>query len=126
MHKLRGMDTFTQILITIEDFFNRAGYWPIISSITGSLRIVFGFFVAVIGFKLMVGSIVGVIFANTFATKKLTATCFKFARHSVRVMTNGRLNVLRGSVEVVPFFGNAAVWLYDRGRKNALLLPYHL
>ncbi len=79
-------------------FFEKLDYIPLISTITGIVRIAFGIFEVAIGFCLFPWEII----RSTYTGRQCEFT-----------LIQGGLNILRGYVATRPFVGNIGLYLFD-------------
>jgi hypothetical protein len=106
-------------LSQMEGFFNIAGYIPVVSSVTGAARILYGKIEVVAGIAAAAFLAIKALFsgdrsANEWFDKSLMA--LDYAIH-------GAANVIRGYIEIVPFFGLLLCLPYDRCFNCRLAYP---
>ena len=106
-------EQFAKILSTTENALNLVGYIPMISAISGAVRLT--------GSKLqMLGGLLGTLYyllKGSYAkSKKLHS--FQNCRLSIEQILHGVLNLCRGMIEVVPFLSLVLCLPYDRFLKR--------
>lgn len=103
-----------RVLYTIEQGLNVAGYIPVVSNISGSIRIAFG-----------LTEIIGGLAAGIFMTAKGLLTGkdrqekLNHVKYTIEFIylpsfCHGMTNYGRGLVEMVPLLGNLSTFLYDK------------
>ncbi len=85
--------------------FNKNGYIPIFSSVTGGMRIINGMVHVIIGISKIIFAVQTDIFRN-FNYRNKIFKGFYFTAHGIS-------NILRGAIELIPVVGNIAMIIYD-------------
>jgi len=94
-------------LANFEKTLNTLGYWPVISSISGPVRAIYG------GVEEMAGSVACVykscqyVITGNPEHRNQAAAHYWYAVH-------GQLNAQRGAIEFVPIIGNLSTLFYDK------------
>ena len=86
--------------VEIEKSLNRYGYIPGVSVFSGA-------------FRSLIGSVQIVAFSALALFATLSGSSALLKRYTCTIR-NGLANIMRGSVEMVPFAGNLLCFLYDR------------
>ena len=111
--------------IGIEEAFRLPGYIPLVSTITGFVRMFGLYFIQ--GFAglafLISGLFIGVLM-QIFGQKTSSQRWLKRATFGAYHCVHASFNFYRGSIELIPVIGNLAVYFYDKGMKNKPILPY--
>ncbi len=109
----------------VDRCFNIAGYIPIVSSLTGLIRIVvWAQLQLYLGLLAMTIAIILAMCGRIGGDKAFAKRCVEASQLSFRISANSTLNGLRGLVEVVPLLGNLLCWLYDLTMGGEQILPY--
>jgi hypothetical protein len=91
-----------QNLNNMDRTLNQAGVIPIVSTVTGAFRVAAGIVETVVGIAMGIFGVLGAIFKDDGLLKQSSD-------HAL----NGLMNVLRGSVEIVPVVGNCIMFLVN-------------
>jgi len=97
-------------LANFEETLNTLGYIPIVSTASGSVRIVYGSLETVAGNVSCVYKGCQYFITGNREHRNQAAAHYLYAVH-------GALNVQRGIVEFVPIIGNTVVFLYDKAAR---------
>ena len=89
----------------LETTFNKFGYFPIVSTVSGSIRILGGKVEVITGLALSAIAILRIFQNKDNRTRQI--------HHGAELALHGGANILRGMVESIPFFGNAGCLIYD-------------
>lgn len=95
--------SLNSVLNNVDYGLNRAGEIPIVSTFTGTFRIALGIAETIAAIAMAIFGIIPLLFGNTY----LWENC---GDH----VLNGLMNVLRGSVEVIPLVGNLIMMAVNR------------
>lgn len=108
---------------SIDKFFNVLGYIPIVSTVSGGIRV--GVYSALQGLAALVCLMVTLLIALILFLAKQgerQRTYLAYARASAFHILDGRLNAGRGIVELFPIIGNLLCYGYDKMVKGTPLL----
>jgi hypothetical protein len=95
-------------LRAIDLALNTFGYIPIISNLSGAVRLLYG--------KVqIIGAIAGTIFAIISVSNPVLSLASYF-------FVSGCMHIIRGCVEQIPIIGNWACFIYDVSRITSPLL----
>ena len=95
------ISSIPKVIEVLDRTFNFFGYIPIVSSISGQLRQHYG----------AIQIISSIAMAAIFL-----ATGSHFAIPASALLVSGVFHIFRGTIELLPFFGNAACIIYDIAR----------
>lgn len=119
------MKEINAFFIGIEEALRLPGYIPLVSSITGLVRMVaLSFIQSVVGLVFLVAGLCVGVLMQIFGQKSSTQQWLKHATFGAYHCVHASFNFYRGTVEVVPVVGNLAVYFYDKGMKNKPIIPY--
>jgi hypothetical protein len=93
-----------ECLNNLDQSLNSAGEIPVLSTITGSLRITLGLAETISNIALSLLALFPLVFQNN---KRMIGEC---ANHSV----HGIINIIRGAIEALPIIGNVIMYAYNR------------
>lgn len=100
---------FNESIAHIETkYFNKAGYFPILSTISGGGRITLG------GLQSIFGTI-GALFRGCTYFISRDPVQREYAAENYWQSIHGNMNIQRGLIESIPLLGNGLTFLYDKG-----------
>lgn len=111
------MQTIADFCEAVERVFNILGYIPIVSSISGPIRS------GIWAIAQIFGGIIGLVlslFLSIFTGDEGSNIFWIWAA----LVVNGVLNIIRGTIESIPFLGNLICFLYDRIRGKREIMAY--
>lgn len=94
--EMRGIDQVVERQPSFIDFLD---YIPLISSLSGAIRIIVGVILSVVGFFALPSQIFGVV-----------------NRKSPLIVVEGISNLIRGVIAMKPVLGNIILYVYDHGK----------
>jgi len=119
------LEEINAFFIGIEEAFRLPGYIPIVSTITGFVRMLGLYFIqGLVGLIILIAGLIIGVFMQIFGEKTSSQRWLKRASFGAYHCVHASLNFYRGSVELVPVIGNLSVYFYDKGMKNKPLIPY--
>jgi hypothetical protein len=119
------MEELNNFFIGVEEALRWPGYIPLVSTITGFVRILAHKFIqGLVGFALVIAGMTIGVGAQIFGQKQAAQRWLKVASFGVYQCVHAGLNVWRGLVEMIPIVGNIAVYFYDKAMKRRQLIPY--
>ncbi len=119
------MKEINAFFIGIEEAFRVPGYIPVISTITGFVRMVaLSFIQSLAGLVFLIAGLCVGVLMQIFGQKTTAQRWLKCATFGAYHCVHASFNFYRGTVEVVPVVGNLAVYFYDKAMKNKPIIPY--
>jgi hypothetical protein len=106
-------------LADFEHTLNTLGYIPVVSTISGAGRIGYGSVESVAGSTACAFKSCQYFITGSPEHRNEAAAYYWYAVH-------GQMNINRGVIEMIPFFGNAATFLYDKGARLRANYTYEM
>ena len=118
------MEEINAFFIGVEEALRLPGYIPIVSTITGFVRMLGLYFIqSLTGLVILVAGLVIGVLMQIFG-EKASQRWLKRASFGAYHCVHASFNFYRGSVELIPVIGNLCVYFYDKGMKNKPIIPY--
>lgn len=108
-----GIERLNQTLSLFEKELNLLGYIPVVSTFSGAVRITYGKLEVIAGLASSIFWSAKGIGDTLTGDDKEAEKSLDNSIYSINYSLHGAANIFRGSIEIIPFIGNALTLIYD-------------